>query len=324
MSEADWCCGSRDCNGLWFNHRYSLEDWVQMFAALARRFAKTAAVVGFGLKNEPRAVCSGPYEGGFCNISFTGTDGPEGTCVEPAWSSGPEHLRYRPAVEQAGRAALREKPSLLISVSGLEYSSNLTAAALDPVQLPAQNLVYEVHEYSWFHHESEQQNFDCYASRLDELWGFVLRNRSAPLIVTEFGMSHDWYTDNSTRTWFDLWARYAQGEGPHAGGLDWAYWQLTGVQVGGTSRTEGDTETFGVLNHCWTAAANDKHFAAIRQLMEPPKHITGRRPDAPRASHLDCLVVVNVDGVSSVRLGPGILLLCLSVFFLHDQFQSTR
>ena len=42
------------------------------------------------------------------------------------------------------------------------------------------------------------------------------------------------------------------------------YWSLLGEQEGGTSRHAGQTETFGVLNHCNTAPA-----AQVRCLVRP-------------------------------------------------------
>merc|ERR1711920_835469 len=59
------------------------------------------------------------------------------------------------------------------------------------------------------------------------------------------------------------------GGGPLAkeGGMDWAVWQLGGVQAGGTGRTTGKTESFGVLNRCWTGPASADHFGVIQQLM---------------------------------------------------------
>merc|ERR1712151_1265949 len=52
MLDVDWCCNDYDCNGLWFNARHTADDWVAMWAALARRYSGNATVVAMGLKNE--------------------------------------------------------------------------------------------------------------------------------------------------------------------------------------------------------------------------------------------------------------------------------
>ena len=49
-------------------------------------------------------------------------------------------------------------------------------------------------------------------------------------------------------------------------GLDFAYWQLGGTQVGGTSRRKGEEETYGVMNQCWTAPVSTDHLSAIMAL----------------------------------------------------------
>lgn len=53
------------------------------------------------------------------------------------------------------------------------------------------------------------------------------------------------------------------------------YWSLLGEQEGGTSRHAGQTETFGVLNHCNTAPA-----AQVRRLA---------RPHSPCQAHINAL-----------------------------------
>ena len=42
-------------------------------------------------------------------------------------------------------------------------------------------------------------------------------------------------------------------------GLDLAYWQLGGTQVGGTSRRLGAEESYGLLNR-WTGPASSAHL----------------------------------------------------------------
>jgi len=148
MLDADWCCHEQDCNGLWFNERYSAEDWVSMLADISARYAEVPAVVGVGLKNEPRQVCNGPAwdKGSQCDIGFQNASAGANGCIEAEWASGPEELRYREAVQRAGHAVLRANPRLLVGICGLNYGTDHTGVADNPPDLPAANVVYEVHE----------------------------------------------------------------------------------------------------------------------------------------------------------------------------------
>merc|ERR1719336_3300382 len=98
---------------------------------------------------------------------------------------------------------------------------------------------------------------------------------AAPVLVSEYGFAHDFLECDGCdkdRLWYQSLASYIQEKGPLAetGGLDWAYWQLAGVQEGGTGRSEGAIETFGVLNQCYTGPAAPSHMASITVLMEEP------------------------------------------------------
>lgn len=64
------------------------------------------------------------------------------------WASGPSALQWRAAAERAGQQILLENPNLLISIGGLDYSSDLRELKNFP-KLPKENLVYEAHSYSW-------------------------------------------------------------------------------------------------------------------------------------------------------------------------------
>eukprot|EP00931_Biecheleriopsis_adriatica_P083110 TRINITY_DN56636_c0_g1_i1.p1 TRINITY_DN56636_c0_g1~~TRINITY_DN56636_c0_g1_i1.p1 ORF type:complete len:614 (-),score=114.23 TRINITY_DN56636_c0_g1_i1:5-1618(-) len=151
MLQADWCCQKSDCNGFWFNERYSEADWVLAWRQLVKRTRQIRAVVGVGLKNEVRSVCGGKSwgVGAFCNASFYDHSAAAEGCANMQWSSGPPELQWRRAAERAGRAVLEENPDLLVAVGGLDYAKDLLDFASQPVDLPKQNLVFEAHEYSW-------------------------------------------------------------------------------------------------------------------------------------------------------------------------------
>jgi len=342
MLDTDWCCDRADCNGFWFNSRWSEDQWVEAWQTLATRYRHVDAFVGCGLKNEPHTVCGGRAWGGqgdFCNATCLDPDVAAMGCVEMGWASGPEQFQWHRAATRAGQAILKEKPSLVISVSGLEYSNDLTHVATDPVELPGSNVVYEAHDYAWStysrfsgkrlggeiegHTEFLSENdakgkcndlgFRCagvtcngtnvgcqarwgnvledsigedtyrkellgddpyprYIGKLNSWWGYLLEQKIAPVFLSEFGFSHDYTNNDGETAYVHKLSSYIQEGGPLAndGGLDWAYWQLGGVQVGGTGRVAGATEAFGLLNRCWTGIASADQYDVLKKLMMPP------------------------------------------------------
>jgi endoglucanase len=62
-SDAGWCCNLKDGNGLWYTKQWSEAQWLDGWGLVARRYAGTAAVVGFGLRNEPRPTLTGAWLG---------------------------------------------------------------------------------------------------------------------------------------------------------------------------------------------------------------------------------------------------------------------
>lgn len=53
-SDAMWCCGLDDGNGLWYTATWTEQQWLAGWALVARRYVNTTSVIGMGLRNEPR------------------------------------------------------------------------------------------------------------------------------------------------------------------------------------------------------------------------------------------------------------------------------
>lgn len=342
MLDTDWCCSDNDCNGFWFNAHHPEEHWVDAWRKVAKMSLPYKAVLGAGLKNEIRAMISGKSwgSGAFCSAGFFDRGHVENITnfTAATWSSGPSSLQWRAAAERAGYAILEENPNLLISIGGLDYSSDLRELKELP-NLPKERIVYEAHSYPWqkvtkvvnvalpgaipgnasgkTHPGSLDDVWQtcttlgdacagitctgtdhCYARRgtpdgplrgaepahghfskinrfrtdrsdfsaqTDAWWGFLVKENAVPVILTEFGMSQDWQGDATAALWFSQISEYIKSA--KKGGLDWMYWTLIGEQEGGTSRHAGQTESFGVLNHCNTAPAATAHIEAIQALM---------------------------------------------------------
>jgi len=210
---------------------------------------------------------------------------------------------------------LAANPRLLISVGGLNYNSDLKFVSRELPNLPKQRVLYEVHEYTWFHGHRLREGGQDYECAIDSHWGHMLREEIAPVLVSEFGMSHRYLQDETEAAWVTRFSSYIQQQGLLNGGLDWSYWQLSGVQAGGKFRSRGSIETFGVLNECWTAPANSSHFGVLRQLQElgTSSELTG--PPPPRqcsevsAASLPALSLLTVSAcvlllLASFRVSP--------------------
>lgn len=52
-------CRLQDENGMWFNSRWTEQQWIDSWSIVAKRYANNTAVLGAGLRNEPRPVLSG-------------------------------------------------------------------------------------------------------------------------------------------------------------------------------------------------------------------------------------------------------------------------
>jgi len=125
-----------------------------------------------------------------------------------------------------------------------------------------------------------EHDFSSFEEALDDRWGFIVREGLAPVWVSEFGFSHALAEDE--HEWLKHWTNYVHklGASPSTsyGGIDWSYWEFSGEQVGGQGRSAGDTETYGVVGHCFTAPANTAHFEGIQRFMEKPKNPSAALP----------------------------------------------
>lgn len=129
---------------------------------------------------------------------------------------------------------------------------------------------------------TESANYEAWAEARTKAWGRLVgpQGTGPPVWVSEFGVNHWSLPDASDGSpspssalqdeprWWAWFSKYVSPGGLRADGVDFAYWQLGGTQVGGTSRRKGAEETYGVLNQCWTAPASWDHLRAIAALTE--------------------------------------------------------
>jgi len=256
-SDPTWSPDGNDT--LWYNSRYSTEQWVRDWLAMAQRYRGVPAVIGADLRNEPSG--------------------------QAKWGEGGPEFDWREAAELAGNAVLSQSgnPNLLVMVEGIELGVNLTGVEHDPICLrPGQqsaypntdkcpaasgSLVYAPHDYT----ESQSKDINKSSTQLaehlekDEGWGAAAA--AAPLWIGEFG------TCNTTPrcvsadansappeacatttshgplgAWFANFTEYVARQN-----YSWAYWPLNGTQSSGATRQRGQPECYGLLDTSWDA-----------------------------------------------------------------------
>ena len=224
------------------------------------------------------------------------------SCALPQWNTGPPELMYKPAMERGAAAVANANADVLIVVDALYYGRDLTRAgdANGTVEVPETResrgrrefprrrsllrggpsagargggrLVYAVHDYSWYVTPDESTGYDAWAASRTAAWGYLVSNDTVPVFLNEFGVNHASLDAGEEARgeseWWRWFARYVSPGGLRSDGLDLAYWQLGGTQVGGTSRRLGAEESYGLLNRCWTGPASSAHLRAVRALAE--------------------------------------------------------
>ncbi|MFZ6761837.1 glycoside hydrolase family 5 protein [Pseudoroseomonas sp. WGS1072] len=256
--------------GLWYDGRYSEQDWIDDWQMLAARYKGNATVIGADLHNEPHAGASWA-----------------------AWSA---------AAERAGAAIQAVNPDWLILVEGVEihngdwywWGGNLQGAATDPVVLPVANkLVYSPHDYPNSVYGQPWFNDPNFPGNLHEVfqkqWGYLSSQGIAPILLGEFGSKLE--GDSKDWAWLDVLIRALNGDangdgvtdpGAPAAGLSWAWWSW--------NPSSGDTG--GILSGNWSTPI----AAKIQQL----QRIAGQGFVPNQVLHA-------TDGISeSFAGGPGV------------------
>jgi hypothetical protein len=228
-------------NGLWYDHLYSEQAWIDRWVALARRYKNNPTVVGMDLFNEPHAV---------------------GATGGAAWDDGVGgRADWRLAAERAGNAILAVNPKLLIIVEGVGdspgvtafYGANLTEAKAKPVRLSIPNrLVYSPHDYgqlvfdhTWFHDATYPMNL---YKVWNDRWGYLYWNNIAPIWLGEFGSTLDTTIDQQ---WYTELLKYLGGDKNGDGrsdlrgknlGMSWAHFAVNpSVNPGGVLQPDWQT-----------------------------------------------------------------------------------
>lgn len=163
-------------------------------------------------------------------------------------------------------------PNLLVVLGGLDFGLDLSRVALHPVVLNVPGkLVYAAHNYLWSCPACDN-NHTAFVEKLENQWGFIMRNDIAPVWISEFGTPHtgDGYVDVGPQgRWWTWFTAYLKAN--HTG-ISFGYWPLDGTQSTGRTRIRGSEEIYGILNADWSAPYSMAHLEQILSLVDHPKH----------------------------------------------------
>jgi aryl-phospho-beta-D-glucosidase BglC (GH1 family) len=222
---------------LWYTAQYSEARWISDWVMLATRYQGNSTVIGADLHNEPHGAAT--------------------------WGDGNMSTDWRLAAERAGNAILAVNSDWLIIVEGIEkagstsywWGGNLTAAGQSPVRLNVPNrLVYSPHDYpasvfaqTWFSDPSYPANL---AGVWDQYWGYLAKQKIAPIWIGEFGTLDQTTSDQQ---WLAAMVGYIKGAN-----LSFSYWCW--------NPDSGDTG--GILQDDWQTVNSNKQ-AALQPILAP-------------------------------------------------------
>jgi aryl-phospho-beta-D-glucosidase BglC (GH1 family) len=226
-------CHSREPDGymnekLWYTNITSEQQWIDDWVMIANRYKNNPAVTAFDLNNEPHAKSK---DGG------------------ATWGTDDIKFNWNIAAQKCGNAILAANPNVLIIIEGVEqfdttmywWGGNLCGVKKNPIVLSKpEKLVYSPHEYGpevfqqpWFDDPGFPQNME---SIWNSAFGFIIKEKIAPLFVGEFGIKDSKSHDGKAGTWFTTFIKYMADNC-----LSWTFWCF--------NPNSGDTG--GLLSYDW-------------------------------------------------------------------------
>lgn len=235
ISDAMWCCGEDDANGLWHNQSYSAQQWQDALTSMTERYIDVPLIIGNDLRNEIR------YDS-VNNLDAT-------------WGDGNIETDWKLAATQAANAIHKIDDSLLIFIEGLSYANDMTPIKESPIQLDVNNrLVYSFHYYSW-QGLTPLYSYDAFKAGLEEYATFMLeegQEYTAPVWLGEFG------TNTNDQYWMYLIRYLAETPDVH-----WAYWAYNGYQ-----ESVEDDESYGIVQKDFVSVRDTWKLQDLQSITE--------------------------------------------------------
>mmetsp|Transcript_4890 Transcript_4890/g.14208 ORF Transcript_4890/g.14208 Transcript_4890/m.14208 type:complete len:485 (+) Transcript_4890:84-1538(+) len=144
QGRAMWCCSEDDGEGLWYTAEYPEQAWLDSLRSFAARYRDEPFVVGYDLRNEPRAA----------PVRLRGRASGQ---RRPDWGSGNSDTDWAAAALRGALAVSVEDPNALLVVEGLHFAMDLSGlrsgGRLHQQPELHGRVVYEAHDYCWYHPE---------------------------------------------------------------------------------------------------------------------------------------------------------------------------
>lgn len=264
---------------LWYDDKYSERRVIEAWKRIVTRYKNDSTVFAIDLKNEPHGRAT--------------------------WGGDPK-TDWAAAAERIGNALLKVKPKLLIFVEGIDRTKDYPSrtswwgGCLDqmvkrPIKLNVPNrLVYSPHVYgpdvfdmTYF---SKAAGFPGNLPKIwDSDWGFIRKNKLAPLVIGEWGGRNE--KGSKDRTWQEALTNYFVKNG-HA--CSTFYWSL--------NPNSGDTK--GLLEDDWRTPVKYR-LEMTRKTCPNPTDLAPMAADQlPYAPPLDIPMKSIVDMVSLIAQVP--------------------
>ncbi|KAK4780771.1 hypothetical protein SAY87_016877 [Trapa incisa] len=232
-----WCCGLNDGNGFFGDEYFDPKMWIKGLMKMARMAQKFPNVIGMSLRNELR--------------------GPKSNVDD--WY---KHM------EQGAEAVHSENPNVLVILSGMSFDKDFSFLHNRPVNISFSNkLVFELHWYSfsngnaWKTGDSNKLCGQITASMMDSA-GFLAKEKGYPIFVSEFGVDMAGKNVGDNKFLSCFMAAAAEQD------WDYAVWALPGSYYFRQGTKDMD-ESYGLMNHNWTAVRNITTLKRINALRLP-------------------------------------------------------
>ncbi|XP_020246733.1 uncharacterized protein LOC109824525, partial [Asparagus officinalis] len=235
VSKPGWCCNNYDGNGFFGDQFFNPEEWIKGLARMARLVKGVTNVVGMSLRNELR----GPKQ------------------------NAPDWYRY---MQMGAEAVHGANPDILVILSGLSFSTDLSFLSTQKVQLTfTDKLVHELHWYSFTDGRAWDRNVnDACASITSSVMnraGFIL-NQGLPLFLSEWGVDQRGENGKDNRYLGCMMAVAAELD------VDWSLWGLQGSYYLREGVVDME-EMYGVLSSDWERPRNPRFLQRIASLQSP-------------------------------------------------------
>ncbi|OLQ09430.1 hypothetical protein AK812_SmicGene6958 [Symbiodinium microadriaticum] len=251
MLDTDWCCTETDCNAFWFNANHSMTDWIEAWRVVARRSRQFRAVVAAALKNswnEIRRVTTGKSwgSGPFCDAYVVLEENPD-LLISLSGLDYSFDLREDKVVFEAHSYSWQHfavvfdvLPGSILGRGIFSKMFDLKEEDMGPLPMISNGLLL-VFLFALGSRPRGQCD-DCemrsgegagprmirrydpgladFAQRSEQWWGYLVKQGIAPVVVTEFGMSHDFRSSSlqspDVAQWWEKLSGYLTKDGPLA------------------------------------------------------------------------------------------------------------